>query len=388
VTGTTEVAAATTAPTRSRALDGLRGAAALVVLVHHAVLTLPGLADAYYSIGQTQPQFSPSWWLSYTPLHLLWAGREAVFLFFVLSGLVLVLPVLRSSGYDWFAYFPQRIVRLYGPVAAAVAFGLATYLLVPRFDDPSLGSWVDERPIEYRDDAIVQDLTLLWGNSGAISPLWSLQWEVSFSLLLPLYVLFAVTGRRLAWIKPLVLLAIVAAGEYLGVPALVYLPLFAAGALIAVHWDDIGRFVRSARWRPWMWPVTLAVGLALTCAQWCLVGLGVSDEFAHEQEWLPMIGVTLLVLCAAFWPRLAPLLESRLMQWLGVISFSLYLIHEPIVLALRFLGIQTGMPAVVTIAIACALSLVLAQFFSRYVELPFHRLSKRVGRAVASRFPR
>ncbi|WP_368259248.1 acyltransferase family protein, partial [Blautia wexlerae] len=79
---------------RLRSLDGLRGLAAVIVLVHHALLVIPALAAPYY--GQTVQPGLP-WLLVHTPLHLLWAGTEAVYLFFILSGLVLTLAARSAS---------------------------------------------------------------------------------------------------------------------------------------------------------------------------------------------------------------------------------------------------------------------------------------------------
>jgi peptidoglycan/LPS O-acetylase OafA/YrhL len=64
---------------RLRSLDGLRGLAALIVVIHHSLLVVPGLAAPYF--GQST-QSSIQELLAYSPLHLLWAGTEAVFLFF------------------------------------------------------------------------------------------------------------------------------------------------------------------------------------------------------------------------------------------------------------------------------------------------------------------
>lgn len=88
-------------PQRLSSLDGLRGIAAVVVLIHHALLTLPQLADAYYDMDGLS-EISLAWILTYTPLHVFWAGAEAVSLFFILSGIVLTLPVLRARGrFTW-----------------------------------------------------------------------------------------------------------------------------------------------------------------------------------------------------------------------------------------------------------------------------------------------
>ena len=60
---------------RVAGLDGLRGIAALVVVIHHALLTQPQLAGVY--LGH-YPNAGGNWVLTETPAHLLWGGHEAV----------------------------------------------------------------------------------------------------------------------------------------------------------------------------------------------------------------------------------------------------------------------------------------------------------------------
>ena len=76
--------------TRPTALDGLRGLAAM-----HIVLRLLYLVAVPFlkTTGGTSPG-SPYWWISNTPLKALSAGSEAVLVFFVLSGVVVALPAL------------------------------------------------------------------------------------------------------------------------------------------------------------------------------------------------------------------------------------------------------------------------------------------------------
>ena len=85
------------ASSRLSSLDGLRGVAALIVVVHHSMLVSPNLAAAYYG-GEVEGLAANI--VTYSPLHLLWGGKEAVVVFFVLSGLVLVLA-MRSMRFDW-----------------------------------------------------------------------------------------------------------------------------------------------------------------------------------------------------------------------------------------------------------------------------------------------
>ncbi len=82
--------------TRYRSLDGLRGVAALVVVVHHCLLTSIVLAATYR--GGTTSGWGLSELLTRTPLHLLWDGTGMVLVFFVLSGFVLTLAFTEAAG--------------------------------------------------------------------------------------------------------------------------------------------------------------------------------------------------------------------------------------------------------------------------------------------------
>lgn len=59
-------------------IDSIRGLAALSVVISHLSLVIPNV----YIVQK----------LKNTPLHIFWAGHEAVILFFILSGFVLALP--------------------------------------------------------------------------------------------------------------------------------------------------------------------------------------------------------------------------------------------------------------------------------------------------------
>jgi peptidoglycan/LPS O-acetylase OafA/YrhL len=98
---------------------------------------------------------------------------------------------------------------------------------------------------------------------------------------------------------------------------------------------------------------------------WSLVGMGA-------------VGV---ILCAIGFGGFENFLNHRSNQFLGRISFSLYLIHVPIVATLAFtLGdAQWWLVGI----IGLPLSLAAATLFHRYVEVPSQRLAHRVGARVA-----
>lgn len=107
--------------------------------------------------------------------------------------------------------------------------------------------------------------------------------------------------------------------------------------------------------------------------------------------------VTLLLVSVAS-GRPAPLvrlLDSRPIRGLGHFSYSLYLIHAPIVVALSTLVVSPaaghGLTAfLLTTVLAVPLSLLVARLFAAVFELPFlrHRSWQALRAAASARFAR
>lgn len=373
-----------TVPGRLPSLDGLRGVAAVVVLLHHALLVVPSLGAVYYDTQSHPEHGSLTWWLVSTPLHVVWGGTEAVYVFFVLSGLVLTLPSVRGGAAPWRAYYPQRLVRLYVPVIVAVALGSVLALLVVRDPADAASAWLAARPTEVTAVGVAHDVTLVAGPSGVISPLWSLRWEVLFSLLLPVYVLVAVRGRRWWSVTAGLSLLAVAAGAASGFSPALYLAMFMIGSLMAAHLGNLlslGRRLSAHQHAAWCWPALLAAALLLLSAHW-LFRAGTPSRAEDGLRTLAVVvGAAVTVWVALSWPAARSWLSSRGVQWLGRISFSLYLVHEPIVIAVGFL-LGRGHEILVT-PIAVVVALPLAAVFARWVERPSHLLARRLVRRLA-----
>jgi peptidoglycan/LPS O-acetylase OafA/YrhL len=358
---------------RLKALDGLRGIAALVVLVHHSLLVVPSLAAPYFGGSEGGGRAGL---LVNTPLHLLWAGTEAVYLFFVLSGLVLAFS-LRSGSFQWSSYLPSRFARLYFPVFGAVALGAVVMALTPdaRPDD---SLWARHRPGDYDLPAILADLTLVGGTSIRITPLWSLQWEVVFSALLPLYIY---ASRRLHVALQLgIFFALATLGAYANVASLKYLPMFGIGVALASVWDALSdRLASMPRRRAALfWVPALAVAVLLVTSFWTLRKVLPADLAPAVTLPLILVGICLLIIGAANAPLLSDVLSGRVFGFLGLISFSLYLVHEPLVMAVAAV---VPSPAMV-VFVALPLSIVVAVGFWLAIERPSHRLSRRIRRGV------
>jgi peptidoglycan/LPS O-acetylase OafA/YrhL len=108
-------------------LDALRGLAAMVVVIGHF--------QHLFSV-----KVSPlSYLLFRTPINILFAGHEAVILFFLLSGYVLSLPFLRAPQ-SYPVFVVRRVFRIYLPYLAALGLAIAgAYFFHGTI--PALGQW-------------------------------------------------------------------------------------------------------------------------------------------------------------------------------------------------------------------------------------------------------
>ncbi|RZK49205.1 MAG: acyltransferase [Pedobacter sp.] len=175
-------------------LNGLRGFAALYVLIHHARLLL---AQPYkYGLAIVPEKFSfIDKFLVYT-FGLFKFGHEAVIIFFVLSGFVIHLKQaqvdFKYSKFSLNKFFKKRIIRLWPTLITAM-------LLCVLFDAICF-LYLKESDVfqKYNRINFVQNILLIpnsadWGNN---YPLWSLKHEWVFYLLYPC-LLFLKTKQKL-----------------------------------------------------------------------------------------------------------------------------------------------------------------------------------------------
>ncbi|HET8602300.1 MAG TPA: acyltransferase [Marmoricola sp.] len=385
---------------RLRSLDGLRGVAATVVVCHHVLLVVPAVAATV--IASPGDIGTVVWWLDRTPLRILWAGQEAVLLFFVLSGYVLTHLISRRQAIPRGirSYYGQRLVRLYVPVWGATALAVALALLVPRATT-GLDSWIAGHE-SVSPGAVLMDLTLVVNTSSLNTPLWSLQWEVLFSLALPVawWVVRGLPIRRHWMLWSAFLVACSAAGR-IGVAggltgglvvdmALTYVPVFGVGMVLAHAQAEVTRTARrldrEGR-RRWAWPVVVVLSL-LGLVSTSYAPMGASWVVHAVTAGAALAAAAALLVAVLQWPRLSAALETPTAQWLGTRSFSIYLVHEPIVVAAAIAvradswGWLALAPAVVVLAGG------VAAIFYRLVERPAIQLSHRVGHRLEAGGPR
>ena len=359
---------------RLHSLDGLRGVAAVVVMLYHLSL----VARPFLETKHTGDAW---WWLTETPLKLFTAGTEAVLVFFVLSGLVVALPALKP-GFSWPAFLGARFVRLYLPVWGSLALAAVLIALVPRnAASVTPDSWLANASA--RTDNLPQLLSeaSLWRVSYDVNNvLWSLRWELVFSLCLPLLIGLAVLLRRRWLLAAALATAVTITGRLTSIDALVYLPVFFFGTLIAMRMPELLAWARTRTRRTWAPLAVLSFGLLI--GSW--LARPIEGTIGADVLWaLSGVGAVGLIVLALGSPLAKRILSAAVPRWLGRVSFSLYLVHVPVIGTLAFALGDANWMLVAALAIPAAL--VLAWLFHFAVERPAHRLARRAGRAISSR---
>jgi peptidoglycan/LPS O-acetylase OafA/YrhL len=308
-------------------------------------------------------------------MHLFWAGTEAVYVFFVLSGFVLTLAT-ESLSFEWTRYYPQRLLRLYLPVAAAVGWAVLTMALVSHDRIRGASWWLNAHYNALTARSVFDDLTLVRHTTWLNSALWSLKWEVYFSALLPVYILVVRRVRWRPWVLAVPLVAAISAGAVHHHDSVLYLPMFGLGVLMATHRRRLTELGSRLRRRDGL--LLVAVTVLLLTAPWMLDST-LTGNTSLALVGVQAIGAALTVFLVWSWPPARELGETSPMQWLGTRSFSIYLIHEPIVVSTAYL-LGGRMSALITLAIVLPVTLLAAQLFFVYLEGPAHRLARAVAR--------
>jgi len=341
-------------------LDGLRGVLAVYVMLGHAMpfTALPGWVQG--------------------PLH---HGEAAVDLFFCLSGLVVV-NSLERFGHRAAPFFAARAWRLLPVYWCVLAFAVALMFLgspLPDMGWVAPGSmaasfWALQPPKEFVWDlalhvsllhGLVPQGVLPWGFLALLGPAWSLSTEWQFYAVMAA---FLRRGRLAGFAYAMAALAVIyhAAAPFF-LPywtfSRAFLPdaagYFALG-LASAAW------LRGEGWRPLavIFAVVSVLGFCSAEPSKGLIGAG----------WLLALGAQRF----DSMPALPRLLESRVAQFLGAVSYPLYLLNEPVQRAAAMLLAPAAHGDAVLftwlwLPVALAGPVAAAAVMHRWVERPFMR---------------
>ena len=341
-------------------LDGLRALAVIGVLLYHA--------DLAWAPG----------------------GFLGVEVFFVISGYLitsLLLAEWRQQGHvDLTAFWLRRARRLL-PAAFVLIVSTLAFAVV----------FLPQEVAGLRGDALaafgyVTNWSLILshksyfesvGRPPLLRHLWSLAIEGQFYLLWPL--LFA-AGLRLWRRRRMLLVTLVGAAASTALMASLYRPdvdpsriyygtdTRVAGLLIGAALALVWTPERLKGRAPSLWLDVIGLGALAGLAVFCLR----LDEFQpllYRGGFALVALTTAVAIAVAVHPRarLVPsLLSQRLLRWVGLRSYSIYLWHWPVYMVTRP-QLDVPLEGWPLLAVRLAITGVLAELSYRYVETPFRR---------------
>jgi peptidoglycan/LPS O-acetylase OafA/YrhL len=309
-------------PNRDKNLDGLRGIASLVVVAHHLLLTLPWV-DSRSGFQTNAPRGTFNYnfanLLEYSPFHLLYAGSEAVIVFFVLSGYVLVFAVSREKTSN---YLKNRLLRLYLPIAGCVLVATLFAKLRSQRGNTGYSHWVTGQSFHLHLRDVVQNMWVLDGTTSLDSSLWSMRYEIVFSMIILVVTSIQIQKKFKFFMISLVFLNLILyIALRMQLDLLQWMPIFFIGS--SLHFLKIQDKYSGIR---------LILGLLLLLFPWYLAGYGYHSSLLFQR--IVAAAGALLIVDASRAKNLyiTKILSSRLTSFLGKISYSLYLVHVPIIL--------------------------------------------------------
>jgi len=328
-------------------IDGLRAIAVLSVVFYHAgVSWLPG-------------------------------GFAGVDIFFVISGYLITRILLDSAVagqffiLDFYVRRARRILpALYGVLGVTLLTGLLVMLPLEL--------------VELSESLVATTLfssnILFWQRSGyfdtvaELKPLlhtWSLAVEEQFYVLWPLLLLLF-SGR--GWNLRGLLLVLLGLSFALSCWWVIERPVAAFYLLPGRSWEMlVGAWLVTLKprvvERPRFDNALSLVGLMLVVASVLL--LGKADPFPGWNALYPCLGAALLIVAGEQSVASRFLLSWRPLVWVGLISYSLYLWHWPLLVFVRVMNM--GRLPVMQATYAVLLSLLMAGLSWKFVEAPFRK---------------
>ena len=332
-----------------RDIDGLRALAVLPVILFHAHV----------------PYFS--------------GGFVGVDVFFVISGYLITTIIagdLEHGRFSFLNFYERRARRILPAllVVVAVTAAVVSWIVTPAqlqlFGERALAVlfFVSNFHLALTDDYFADD-----AETNPFLHTWSLAIEEHFYILFPILMVLLWRTRKQSVIVVLALISLASlvgaewlsrvwpAGSFYLLPTRAW--ELGAGALVALCEQRYGPYRRDDLLRR-AFP---ALGVALIA----ISILAFDNETVHPGFWtlLPVVGAVLVIAFGGGKDEATRVLSTRLLVGIGLISYSLYLWHQPAIAFLSYL--RDGRMRGEYYAMAIAGSFLLAWLTWKFVETPF-----------------
>jgi len=317
-------------------INSLRGLAALAVCFYHFVCTTTGFIN------------------NETILEIFNFGKKGVQVFFIISGIVIPLSMLKS-GYKiklLGKYLLKRFIRIEPPYLVAVVLGIL-YLYARNFIPSS--TTIDLTP-SFRDIMLhIGYLVPFIEDATWINPVfWTLSIEFQYYIFLALLFPLALSNKNiLNWVFNVIVIA---------------LPFLMPSLHFYLHWSaffGLGIFYAlyiSGKYKNWNFILPM-----LFCSIVVFVEQGIIDL---------IFALTTLGIIHYF-----PKFKTKTGLFLGKISYSLYLIHSIIGAAfINFMSHRVSSPEgkFMVILLGTIITIVSAYFFWKLIEKPSQIKSHKI----------
>lgn len=333
-----------------------------------------------------------------SPLHTVWAGNEGVLLFFVLSGFVLSISSFNGGKINYPSYVVKRFFRIYIPyiVIMMISVVLVTLFYEYKITKGLSISYENRWDHNVSFQAIISYFIMrAYDITNVNGVVWTLFHEMKISLILPFYIILVkrfnfLKGIFFALVSNVVLYFLLDGVVYtMGdniissvfnsfKGSLYYAIFFIFGVSLAKYKDRFS-FLKSYSYGKKV--VLLCLSLILINSKWMTVYLNV--ENTKITDLISLSGILLLFVLVLNSNKMDKFLTKKPLLWLGKVSFSLYLIHIPIMMMTTiFLGkiIPIEM-AFILVPIIC---LPIAHFVYKYLEMPANIIGKKLAKTTNS----
>jgi peptidoglycan/LPS O-acetylase OafA/YrhL len=332
-----------------KAIDSLRGLAALsVFLFHMNSLVMPEA-------------------LMYRPWFFFSAGHEAVILFFVISGFILTYSQ-QLLNLNYKQYFIRRVFRIYPAYYLAMLLGVILFLFLKPTPLNQYMPWFNANfsTIELTNKTFFDTFTLVTNEFNHIDGVvWSLVYEVIISILiLPLIWKF----RRN---KSLIILLgfyifffserLITHATVNTVDKTIYFSVFFYIGYLVFHFQDKLKILAK--------PAFIPLYLFMYTSVYFSFGHGIFEKFT-VRDLLSGFGSGGFLLLAIFNLQVKKILNNKVINFYGKISYSFYLLHIPLMYGVIYL-FNNVLPLYIMIPIIFFLTTLISWLSYTFVEKKF-----------------